>query len=135
MECCIIRPCLVLFGCYIKIKIMSGNINGSQLDCSTRGDRLGLLSLQFRVLIYRLSLQHLPCGNIRQNDAGFVYSTAPSDCCSSFCLNTSCNKMRRSQCLIMLLFLSLSHSSQRTERPHNCSAFCFSFLHFFFLLH
>lgn len=113
---------------------MSGNINGSQLDCSTRGDRLGLLSLQFRVLIYRLSLQHLPCGNIRQNDAGFVYSTAPSDCCSSFCLNTSCNKMRRSQCLIMLLFLSLSHSSQRTERPHNCSAFCFSFLHFFFFI-
>lgn len=116
MECCIIRPCLVLFGCYIKIKIMSGNINGSQLDCSTRGDRLGLLSLQFCVLIYRLSLQHLPCGNIRQNDVGFVYSTAPSDCCSSFCLNTSCNKMR-SQCLIILLFLSLSHSSQRSERP------------------
>ncbi len=76
VECCIIRPCLVLFGCSIKIKIMSGNINGSQLDCSTRGDRLGLLSLQFCVLIYHLSLQRLPCGNIRQNDAGFVYSTA-----------------------------------------------------------
>lgn len=114
VECCIIWPRLVLFGCNIKIKIMLGNINGSQLDCSTRGDRLGLLSLQFCVLIYRLSLQRLPCGNIRQNDAGFVYSTALSDCCSSFCLNTNGNKMRRSRCLIMLLFLSPSHSSQRT---------------------
>lgn len=123
MECCIIQPCLVLFGCNIKIKIMSGNINGSQLDCSTRGDRLGLLSLHFLCpnsssLSLSLSLQRSPCGNIRQNDPGFVYLTPPSDCCSSFCWNTNGNKIRRSLYLIMLLFLSFSSgSSQMTDRP------------------
>lgn len=82
---------------------MSGNINGSQLDCSTRGDRLRLLSLQFRVLIYRLSLLHLPCDNIRRTNVGFLYSTALFECCSSFCLNTNCSDMSQDSFSLHLL--------------------------------